>query len=527
MRLSLRHLVAIVTPLYLIAAAPATLTAQAQITIGSKNFTESALLGEIMAQLIEAHTDIEVARRLNLGGTMICWSALRQGGRQKGIDLYAEYTGTAWAILLHEPGKITDPLRTYLHVKRRFADEFSIHWLDPFGLDNTYALAMPEARAAELGIRTISDLRPHAERLRAGFSIEFMNRTADGYPGLVAAYGLAFQSVRSLEHGLAYAAVRDGSIDLIDAYSTDAKLLRFQLRVLVDDREFFPPYNAAPIVRADALARHPGLESVLGKLSFRIPDQRMQTLNLAAETDGFPATARAFLAEEGLLAATANGSPAQSGGWASRTARALSRAAAVTGRLALEHILLTVVAVLLASLVAIPLGILITTRPHLRTISLGAAGVLQTIPSLALLVFMVPILGLTVRAAITALLLYALLPILRNTYTGIAEVDDDLVEAAHGMGMHRGQVLRRVQLPLAMRTIMAGIRTSTVIAIGVATLAAFVGAGGLGEPILQGLYMNDTELVLSGAIPAALLAILADLGLGRLERALTPPTGAA
>jgi osmoprotectant transport system permease protein len=154
--------------------------------------------------------------------------------------------------------------------------------------------------------------------------------------------------------------------------------------------------------------------------------------------------------------------------------------------------------------------------------ALGVAGVVQTIPSLALLAVMIPLLGLGVRAAIAALFLYAMLPILRNTYTGIAEVDGELVDAARGMGMRPGQILTRVQLPLAMRTIMAGIRTSTVISIGVATLAAFIGVGGLGKPITQGLYLNDTGLILLGAVPAALLAIAADVGLGRLELALQP-----
>jgi osmoprotectant transport system permease protein len=191
-------------------------------------------------------------------------------------------------------------------------------------------------------------------------------------------------------------------------------------------------------------------------------------------------------------------------------------------RLVLEHLGLTLASVLLAAFVAIPLGIASTKRVRVRQFALGVAGVVQTIPSLALLAFMIPLLGLGVRAAIAALFLYAMLPILRNTYTGIAEVDGELVDAARGMGMRPGQILTRVQLPLAMRTIMAGIRTSTVISIGVATLAAFIGVGGLGKPITQGLYLNDTGLILLGAVPAALLAIAADVGLGRLELALQP-----
>lgn len=506
------------------------------IVIGSKNFTESAVLAELMAQMLESHTDLTVERRINLGGTMICWRALREGE----IQIYADYTGTGWAIILKEPGKITDPLRAFFYVRQQYLDKYQIHWLEPFGLNNTYALAMREARAEELGIRRISDLRAHQGEIRAGFSIEFGNRE-DGYPGLSKAYGLRLNVV-TLEHGLAYQAIQSGAIDLMDAYSTDGKLLRYRLRVLEDDRRFFPPYNAAPLVRGDTLKAHPEIGRVLGRLAFRVPDYKAQALNYVVETEGesVAAVARAFLEIEKLVDGE------QQRAAAARTALAkvlanrpkpgstkssrpgffellATRSGKLLGLL-LEHLGLTLVSVLLAALFAVPLGILITKRDRLRQIALGAAGVMQTIPSLALLAFMIPLLGLGVKAAIAALFLYAILPILRNTYTGITEVDADLVDAARGMGMRPGQILTRVQLPLAMRTIMAGIRTSTVISIGVATLAAFIGAGGLGQPIVEGLYLNDTNLILTGAVPAALLAIVADAGLGRLEIVLQPRT---
>ncbi|MFQ5504808.1 MAG: glycine betaine ABC transporter substrate-binding protein [Planctomycetota bacterium] len=512
------------------------------VVVGSKNFTESCILAELMVQMIEEHTDLAVERRINLGGTMICWSALQAGA----IDLYADYTGTGWAIILKEQGKITDPLRAFFHVRRRYREEYSIRWLEPFGLNNTYALAMDEAKAAQLGIVRISDLLPHAKTLKAGFSIEFMNRE-DGYRGLAQAYGLELGEVRSLEHGLAYTAIRSGDIDLIDAYSTDGKLLRYKLRVLEDDRRFFPPYNAAPIVREETLRAHPELEAVLNRLAFRLPDRVMQSLNyvVEAEAQTFADTARAFLERESLVdgeradAASARAAlervlevlpgagrpkpPEERSGFFDL----MSERAGETLRLVAEHIGLTLVAVLLAAAVAIPLGIAITKYERPRQVALGAAGVVQTIPSLALLAFMIPFLGLGIEAAIAALFLYAVLPILRNTYTGIVEVDADLLEAARGMGMRPRQILTRVQLPLAMRTLMAGIRTSTVISIGVATLAAFIGAGGLGEPIVTGLYLDDTNLIMTGAVPAAALAILADVGLGRLELALQPRTQSA
>ncbi|MCB9880214.1 MAG: ABC transporter permease subunit [Planctomycetes bacterium] len=526
---------------WILALAANTSTAQDRIVVGSKNFTESGVLAEIMAQTIEARTRLEVERRLNLGGTLICWTALTSGE----IDLYADYTGTGWAILLGEKDKITDPLRAFLHVRRRMRTLHDVHWLDPFGLDNTYALAMRESRAEELGITRISDLMPHQNELRAGFSIEF-GRREDGYLGLSRAYDLHLGNMRALEHGLAYRAIESGTIDLMDAYSTDGKLLRYALRVLVDDRRFFPPYNAAPVVRGETLQRHPEIESALQSLAFAISDRAAQALNYVVENDGasMSAAARAFLEREEIVTRDAGRPVRPDNTDAARdTLDRVLASAPVPGEstnerpgfwtvflgrsgrllvLLLEHALLTLAAVVIAALIAIPVGIAITKRPRLRRFALGAAGVIQTIPSLALLAFMIPILGLNVQAAIAALCLYAVLPILRNTYTGIHEVAPDLVDAARGMGMKPGQILRRVQLPLASRTIMAGIRTSTVISIGVATLAAFIGAGGLGEPIVEGLYLNDSGLILSGAIPAALFAIVADALLGRLEKWIAP-----
>lgn len=509
----------------LLAAVPA-VGQQDTIVVGSKNFTESAVLAEIVAQLLEQRTDLRVERRINLGGTMICWQALQAGE----IDVYAEYTGTGWAIVLKEPGRIAEPLQAFLHVRREYAQRFDVRWLEPFGFENTYALAMPRERAAALGIGRISDLLAHDGELSAGFSIEFMHRE-DGWPGLRAAYDLQFGSVRSLEHGLAYQAIASSAIDVIDAYSTDGKLRRYGLTVLADDRGFFPPYHAAPLVRGETLRRHPEIEGVLGELAFRLPDDLMQGLNYVVEEEGvaFDAAARAFLERVGLIAADPANAAARAAVAAAMgkddvqpapppPAGSWTRNASALLQLIGEHLALALSAVVLAALAAIPLGIAIVTRVRLRRLALGAANVLQTVPSLALLALMIPVLGLSPMAAIVALFLYALLPILRNTYTGIVEVDRNLLEAARGMGMRPEQVLRLVQLPLAMRTIMAGIRTSTVISIGVATLATFIGAGGLGDPIAQGLYLNDTGLILTGAIPAAALAVLVDFALARVEQ---------
>jgi osmoprotectant transport system permease protein len=307
-------------------------------------------------------------------------------------------------------------------------------------------------------------------------------------------------------------------VDLIDAYSTDAKLLRYGLRVLADDRSFFPPYDAAPLARGDTLRAHPEVAEALGKLAYRLSDRRMTELNHAVEEEGrsFTEVAHAFLLEEGLLSpgdVEVDASGPRRGGFVSM----MVERRAETLRLAGEHLRLTALSVLFAALLAIPLGVLATRSRLLERASLNAFGVVQTIPSLALLAFMiaVPGLGLSMRSAVVALFLYAVLPILRNTFAGLRNVDADLVDAARGMGLTERQTLLRVQLPLATSTIMAGVRTSTVISIGVATLAAFIGAGGLGEPIVTGLYLNDTGLILSGAVPAAVLALAADFLLVR------------
>ncbi len=487
------------------------------ISIGSKNFTENRLLAEIMAQLIEAKTPLSVERRTNLGGTLLVFAALRSGE----IDLYPEYTGTGWAIVLKRTDPARGSLRTYLYVAREYERRFGIRWLQPLGFSNSYGVAILSATAERLGIERISDLAGHGGELRVAWSHEFLNRE-DGYPGLKAAYGLDLRDVRGMEHGLAYEALRSGRIDVTDAYTTDGKLLRFPVRVLADDRGFFPPYDCAPIVREAALARHPELADVLGELAFRLPNERMQKLNFEVEEAGrsFAEVAHGFLVEEGLVAAgpvprRASTLPRRDRGFLAFFVARLPATVALTGR----HLALTGLAVALAVLLALPLGILLTRLPTLAGPVLGAAGVIQTVPSLALLAFMIPIpgLGLGARSAVAALFLYALLPILRNTYTGIREVDPSLKEAAVGLGLTDLQVLRLVELPLAARTIMAGVRTSMVISIGVATLAAFIGAGGLGDPIVTGLQLNDTNLILAGAIPAALLAVVVDWSLGRLE----------
>ncbi len=490
--------------------------AAADLVVGSKNFTENRILAEMMAQLIEAHTDLEVERRTNLGGTMVVFAALQSGD----IDLYPEYTGTGWAIVLKRQGT-RDALETYVTVAREYQARYGLIWLSPFGFENSYAIAVRDDVADRLSLRRISDLTPHLSTLRLGLSHEFLRRE-DGWPGLARAYQFpAAATPTGMEHGLAYEAIDSGRIDIVDTWTTDGKLARFDVTVLEDDHQFFPPYDCAPVIRQGTLAAHPEVGPLLARLAFKIDNRRMQRINALVEAEGlsFAAAAHRFLDEAGLLQA----------GAAAKSAPTPAAAPTPTGtplaQLLLTHVWLTFLALLLAALGGIPLGLWLTRHPRFAGPVIGATGVIQTVPSLALLAFMIPIpgLGLGSRSAVLALFLYALLPIVRNTYTGVTEVDADIVDAARGMGLTDRQRLVLVELPLASRTIMAGIRTSAVIGIGIATLAAFIGAGGLGDPIITGLQLNDTAMVLRGAVPAALLAVVADVALGLVERRLAPP----
>lgn len=432
---------------------------------------------------------------MDLGGTRILFDALRAGQ----VDLYPEYTGTALLEILHG-SRVGGPRETWEAVRRSYRQQYDLVWLEPLGFNNSYALAMAGRRAEELGVRAVSDLA-RFPALRYGVSLEFLER-ADGWGALVGAYGLPRSGldVRGMQHGLAYEALSQGHIDVTDAYTTDGKLERYQLVVLQDDRDFFPPYQAAPVVRGEVLRRHPEVGRVLRLVAGSLSDADMQRLNYRVEErkEAFAAVAADFLASRGLV----RGSSPATGGRATTLLGYLAGHRVEMLAWVQQHLILTAWSVLLAALVGIPLGIAITRWTAAAPPTLAAAGVLQTIPGLALLAFLIPVpgLGLGPRSAILALSLYALLPILRNTWAGLRSVDVGVLEAARGMGMRPAQILTMVELPLAVPTIMAGLRTSAVITVGGATLAAFIGAGGLGQPILTGLYLNDNVLILAGAV---------------------------
>lgn len=489
------------------------------IVVGSKPFGESYLLGELFAQLLEAR-GMPVERRLGLGSTEITFEALRTGA----VDVYPEYTGTGLlAILGEEPAG--DPRTVYAQVASTFRERWGVRWLAPLGFQNSYAIAVRRETAEALDLADLSDLAEVSDSLVAGFSPDFLGRD-DGLPGLRDAYGLRFAEVRSLLQAVKYEALSAGRVDVIDGYSTDGFVDRYDLVVLDDDRGFFPPYEAAPLVSRRLWEERPEAVRTLVELGGMLGQERMQALNRRVEVDGEPLdrVARDALEELELLEDTGTGTSTAELR-APRDASLLSylwQRRSDLAEMGVRHLLLVSASLTAAVLLAVPLGLALERARRSAEGVIRGAGVLQTLPSIALLAFMIPLLGIGVVPAVVALFLYSLYPILRNTYTGVRDADPEAVAAARALGMTPLQVLARVRLPLAAPVIMAGIRTAAVINVGTATLAAFIGAGGLGDPIVSGLALSDTRMILSGAIPAALMALAVDGALAGAEHLVSP-----
>ncbi len=470
------------------------------VTVGSKRFTESYILGEIVAQRIQSSGTARAAHRQGLGNTAILFSALKSGA----IDVYADYTGTLAFELL---GLNSVPALNELSAA---LDAHGLAAGVPLGFGNSYALAMSKTRAAELGIASISDLQRHAS-LRYGLSQEFLNRK-DGWPTLRQAYTLSAQPV-GLDHGLAYEAIKSGTLDVIDVYTTDAKLGRYGLKVLTDDRAFFPPYEAVLVYRKDLPQRHPAAFKALTPLARSVSSEAMIRMNAAAELDGqpFARIAADFLAADGAASKPSTMQPRP--GWLAQLF------AADFWRLTGEHCLLVFGSLALSVLAGVPLGVWAARSRRAQPFVLGITGVLQTIPALALLAFLIAAMGtIGIAPAIIALFLYGLLPIVRNTETGLTGIAPGLRKAGQALGLRSGAVMRLIELPLALPSVLAGIKTSAVINVGTATIAAFVGAGGYGERIVAGLAVNDHGMLLAGAVPAAALALFIQWAFERAER---------
>ncbi|MCB1578327.1 MAG: ABC transporter permease subunit, partial [Xanthomonadales bacterium] len=408
-------------------------------------------------------------------------------------DAYPEYSGTLLQELLQMPG--ADAARA-----RKALAEHGLRMTASLGFNDTYAIGMREETAKALGIRTIGDLRKHPQ-LRLGLSNEFMQR-ADGWPGLREAYDLP-QTADGLDHDLAYRGLASDALDATDLYSTDAEIPYYGLRVLEDDRHFFPAYEAIYLYREDLAQRAPAWVAALESMAGRLDAATMQRLNARVKIDHEMEVEVAA----SWIGIAATGSP-------ERWQRILQRTR--------EHLALVAISLGLALLAALPLGIIAARRPRLGQVVLAVAGLLQTLPSLAVFVFMIPVLGIGARPAIAALFLYSLLPIVRNTHAGILGIPAELRETAAAIGLPPSTRLGRIELPLASRSILAGIKTAAVINVGTATLGALIGAGGYGQPILAGIRLDDLSLILEGAVPAALLALAVQGLFEGLERILMP-----
>jgi osmoprotectant transport system permease protein len=480
---------------FLILASPPSLKGQSKgvITVGAKHFNEGYILSEMIAILLE-NAGFTVDRKFNLGGTAVAFEALRN----KAIDVYPEYSGTISSELLKLNKRLTIEDINAL-VKKKFELEIS----KPYGFNNTYALVMASRQSEALNINKISDLLKHPD-LSVGLSYEFLKRH-DGWEALSLFYNLPHDAV-GLEHGLAYQALLENKIAITDAYSTDGEIKKYDLISLKDDKDFSPDYHAVSFYRASIPEE---AKAIINKLNASISAEEMQSLNALAlfENRSHAQIARNFLIEKKFIG--------------DKLPPGLRRWQEIADK-AFTHLKLTFLALLAAIMVAVPLGIFIYKHPSFSRAILYFTGILQTIPSIALLALMIPLFGIGIVPALVALFLYALLPILRNTVIGLFTVDPELKQVASAIGLNDRKRLRLIELPLAMPTIITGIRTAAVINVGTATLAAFIGAGGLGEFIVTGLALNNTALILKGAIPAALLAILIEFVFESLERAVIP-----
>jgi osmoprotectant transport system permease protein len=486
---------------------PALGLAQPVIHVGSKRFTESYILAEIVAQTVQATGEAAARHHQGLGNTAILFAALKGGA----IHVYPEYTGTVALELL---GLAQVPPLAELN---RALAPHGVAAGVRLGFGNTYALAMLDARAEKLGVRRVSDLARHPE-LRLALSQEFLNRR-DGWPALRQAYALALKDVRGLDHGLAYEALARGQVDVVDVYSTDAKIARERLRLLEDDRGFFPAYEAVVLYRRDFPQQFPRSWAAIQNLEGAISVQQMTGMNAAAELSALPFSA---VASRFLAAPDAPAWEETTG--ATRRAFADALLGPDLWRLTLQHLLLVTASLVLGVAAGVPLGMWADRKPRARAWILGATGVLQTVPALALLAFLIAALDrIGTLPAIVALFLYSLLPIVRNTEAGLAGVPRAMRQSATALGLSDGARLRLVELPLAARSILAGIKTAAVINVGTATIAAFIGAGGYGERIVAGLAVNDHALLLAGAVPAAAMALAVQWGFDALDRLLVSP----
>lgn len=478
---------------------------KAEVKIASKAFTESVILGEMLKGLSKNEGRVTVHSQ-QLGGTTLVYDALKNGS----IDAYVDYTGTIVEEIFSKRGVKNDA------EMERLLKQEGILVSKSLGFNNNYEIGMKREMANRLGIKTISDLRKHPN-LRFGFSNEFLDR-ADGWVPLKASYGLPHTDVRGMEHEIAYRQLDSNAIQVTVVYTTDAKVKQYDVVKLIDDRKFFPKYDAVILYRADLKERYPEVAEAFLQLEGRIDADEMLAMNAkaSAEENSIPESrvAANFLKRELGIESQAPKQTVWTRLWKNT----------------LAHIDLVRKSLLPAILFAIPLGVIASKYRRTGQAVMAGVGIIQTIPGLALLVFLlapVHALGLSSVGqgsftAVAALFLYSLLPIVRNTYAGLNGIAPGYHESAVALGLPAFARLRLVELPMASRTILEGIKTAAVINVGFATLGALIGAGGYGQPILTGIRLNNNNLILEGAIPAAAMALLIQWGFDFAERFLVP-----
>jgi osmoprotectant transport system permease protein len=477
------------------------------LIIGSKRFTESYILGEILKQLAEQVGESPIKYRQGLGNTGIVYAALQEGL----IDIYPEYTGTIAAEILKRPELSSAKPEEF----NSYLKPFHLGITPSLGFNDNYALAMLDQRAEELGIKTISDLASHPE-LVLGFSHEFMGRL-DGWAGLKKSnYHFPQSNLKPIDHSLSYEALVQNKIDVTDIYSTDPKIKKYNLRILEDDQHFFPSYEGVFLYRLETPKTFPLMWKTLQeRLIHRLSTNEMMNLNAQAELEGksFSDIARDFLHHP--LSSTPPKNSRKSF-WNQLMGPDL-------WTLTQQHLFLVFGALVPGIIVGVVLGIMATYLPFARYFILNAVAVIQTIPSLALLAFLIPLFKeIGTVPALVALFLYSLLPIVRNTYAGLTSIPHSLNDSGLALGLPFFYRLYTINIPLASRTILAGIKTAAVLNVGTATIAALIGAGGYGERIVAGLALNDYSTLLAGAIPASILAIFVQLGFDLLDYCLIP-----
>jgi osmoprotectant transport system permease protein len=446
------------------------------IVVGSKAFTESYILAEIAAKSLETIPNVKVEKRLGIGGTGLVVEALESGK----IDVYPEYTGTIAQTILKRP-ELKEFSEIQAELKKR-----GLQMSEPLGFENSYVIALSKEASERFRIQRLSELAQFPQ-IRLGLSSEYFSRS-DGYPLLVKI--LNFHPATPpivMSHELAYNAIEAGKIDAMDVYSTDANIDKVGLQALEDDVRAAPKYQAVFLARTSFIERCPQCWRQLQASAGKISEGKMRRLNMEAQMR------HEKLKQSPLLILRLK-----------------------------EHLVLVSIAFLFAVLVGIPLGFLGFHYRFLSQFILGISGLIQTVPSLALFCLLIPLFGIGQIAAIVALCLYALLPVVANTVVGLQNIDPLLFEVSDALCLSRRQRLLQIELPLASRSIWSGLKTSTIITIGTATLAALIGAGGLGAPIVEGLALNNMNLVLSGAVPSALLALFTHFLFDFLERWVVP-----